>query len=289
MQLVLTESVLAPRAHRERTAEVVFEGLGAPAVHFAIPAALSLYAAGQTTGLVVDSGEGVTSIVPIYEGHVCTPAVQRLELAGRDVTEALRLHLRRSSFLVSQRGASSTLSYGGALGPTLHSSSELELVRELKERACFVAKDPKAESAGAGQPAEYRLPDGQAVVLGHGRHRASEVLFDPRQMGHEGMSVHHAVAAAVGGCEVDLREAMLASVHLAGGTTCTPGFGQRLLWEVRKLAPEGSRVRITAPASRKHSAWTGGSIFASLGTFRAALVTKELWEEAGAAALWKDR
>jgi hypothetical protein len=84
---------------------------------------------------------------------------------------------------------------------------------------------------------------------------------------------------------LELREALLGSMHLAGGTTCLRGFGARLRDELRRVTPQGARIRISAPASRAHSAWTGGSILASLGTFREALITKAQYDECGAGAL----
>ena len=330
-QLLLTEAALAPRAHRELAAQLVFESLGAPAAHFALPAALTLYAAGVTTGLVVDCGEGATSVVPVYEGRVLDAAVQRVELAGRDVTDALRGHLRRavydsgavdgdalggSSSSSSSGGGGAAASraggggshryYGGALGPTAGSSAELELVRELKEAACFVrprgggggvvggGDGGQARAAAAAHVGDapggdefYSLPDGQRVRLAReARALSAEVLFAPRALlGSEAPSVPEAVALALGGSPLELREALLASVHVAGGTTCMRGFGQRLLEELRAVTPQGARIRISAPAARAHSAWIGGSIFASLGTFREALVTKAQYDECGAGAL----
>ena len=277
-----------------------------PGLHVALPAVLTLYAAGDTTGLVVDSGEGVTSIVPVYEGHALPKAVQRLEIAGYDVTQALRLHLRRASFISAPASSSSSsVAYGSAFGPTLHTSAELEVVRELKEAACYVAKDPKAEAAAFAKAAraapggsaisssnsmtgEYRLPDGHLVRLGEDRFQAAEVLFKPStSLGGfpEQPGIHEGVALALHYTEVDLRETMLASMHLAGGTTCMRGFGDRLLAELRQLTPPSTHIRISAPATRKTSAWTGGSIYASLSTFQSALVTKAEWEEHGASIL----
>ena len=97
--------------------------------------------------------------------------------------------------------------------------------------------------------------------------------------------MHSLVAASLASVDVHLRERMLGSLLLAGGTTTLPGYGARLAGELQALAPSGARVRISAPAARASSAWVGGSIYASLASFRAAAVTKAAWEESGAAAL----
>lgn len=63
------------------------------------------------------------------------------------------------------------------------------------------------------------------------------------------------------------------------------GFGERLLNEVRKLAPKDIKIRISAPPERKFSTWIGGSILASLATFKKMWVSKEEYEEDGNAIL----
>ena len=87
--------------------EIFFENFGAPTFYVAVQAILSLYATGRVTGCVIDSGDGVTHTVPVYEGYSLPHAVQRIDLAGRDITKYLATILRE----------------GG--GPTFTSSAEL--------------------------------------------------------------------------------------------------------------------------------------------------------------------
>ncbi|HDD67515.1 MAG TPA: actin, cytoplasmic 2 [Candidatus Thorarchaeota archaeon] len=263
--VLLTEAPFNPRENRERMASVMFENFGVPAVYVATQAVLSLYASGRTTGLVVDSGDGVTHIVPIYEGFAITHAIRRIDLAGRDITEYLRRLLR-------QRGYSFV------------SGAEKEIVRDIKEKLCYVARDPEQErmvADSAGVDKQYMLPDGETITVGAERFQAPELFFNPSAIGLDTLPLDEHIVESIKACDVDLRRDLYANIVLSGGSTMFDGLKDRLLKEITELVPENVEVRIIAPPERQYSVWIGGSILASLKTFQKMWVSRKEFEEAG--------
>jgi len=88
--LLCTESPLNPKGNREKMTQIMFETFNVQSFYVAIQAVLALYSSGRTTGVVFDSGDGVSHTVPIYEGYCLPHAVTRLDMAGHDLTEQMQ-------------------------------------------------------------------------------------------------------------------------------------------------------------------------------------------------------
>jgi len=260
--VLLTEAPLNPAKNRERAAEIFFESFNVPALFISMQAVLSLYSTGRTTGVVLDSGDGVTHTVPIFEGFAMPHNIMRVDVAGRDVTRFLRLLLRKE-------------------GADFHRSSEFEIVRTIKESVCYLSTNTPRDEVDT-EKVQYKLPDGSVMEIGQSRFRAPEALFRPELIGEECEGIHECLVYSIQKSDMELRKTLYQNIVLSGGSTLFQGFGDRLLWEVKKLAPKDIKIRISAPQERLYSTWIGGSILASLDTFRKMWVSKKEYEDEGA-------
>ena len=189
--MLLSEPPQNPQLNRERMTEVMFETFNVPAMYCNVQAVLGLYAAGRTTGCVVDSGAGITHAVPIFEGYSLPHSIQKMDLAGQDITAYL-------TKLLTARGFEFT------------TPAEADVVNDMKEVLCYVAHDYKKEVADmkestAGQRS-YELPDGNAVTVGTERVQAAEALFNPMLLDREMPGLHETAFNCISKCDNEIRK-----------------------------------------------------------------------------------
>jgi len=269
--VLLTEAPRNPKANREKMVEIMFETFEVQNIYVAIQAVMSLYSAGRTTGLVVDSGDGVTHTVPVFEGFSLPHAVEKMEIAGRILTTYLAKLLLES-------------------GHSMTSSSEFEIVKDIKEKLCYVAQNFAEEREAAQTSSEfdkqYTLPDKKVITVpATVRMGAPELLFDPSKDGMTVKSMPELAWASVTASDIDVRRELCKNVIMSGGSTMYEGIPDRLKQELINKAPSGAEIRVVASADRKYAVWKGGSTLASLSTFASSWVTAEDYQDHGAAVI----
>jgi actin, other eukaryote len=262
----LTEAPKNPTKNREKMVEIFFDTFQVPAFYVSVQAVLSLYASGRTTGMVYDSGDGVTHTVPVFDGFSLKHAVKRLNLAGRELTTNLGDILNES-------------------GINLTSSAEIDIIKDIKEKKCFVALDfdeeMKAFESDKTKETNYELPDGTVINFGNQQIRCPEVLFKPSIIGKDFPGVDKQVYNCIQACDIDVRRDLYENMLLSGGSTMFPGLNDRLVKELKGLANASVNVKCIAPAERKFSVWIGGSTLSTLATFQTMWITKGEYEEVG--------
>jgi actin beta/gamma 1 len=295
LPVLLTDVPRASRRSREQMCKIMFETFKVKGFYVAPQPVLSLFASGRTNGLSVESGAGVTHALPVFEGYALRHASMRSEAAGSTVDARL-------SRMLAERGRK----FGRA---------QAHLVRALKEQRCAVALAfaAEVERAGVGSNAaqEHELPDGTVVQLDERcRLEAAEALFDPSllQAGdagsagptQSGPARGHAGLAwtSLAQCDADLQRTLRSAVVVSGGTSMLPGYARRMQAELDEKtgaegkgtadqerpedAPktgEGGPAVVLADSRRKHAAWIGGSMLASLSTFASMRITKQEYDD----------
>ena len=319
--VLLTEKPLTPKEDREKMTEIMFETFNSSRFYLAMDALLSLYSAGGTTGLVVDSGDSSTRIVPIYEGKCISDAIQTSKLRPGDFTEYLRK-------MLMEKGYSFTDTDG---------RESRDIVRNIKESLCYVAldhekelKDPVTDTKffkmyynpksyvwtdrkkamnevfgpkfseiinqylpqSAAQDFEFKsipnrdyvLPDGKVITVGMERFKTWEPFIKPELVGLEQEGIHKMIRSAIFQCDRHIRGYVAGNIVMAGGNCMWKGnMARRLKNEVKKFVsdPNIYAVNVTASENGCHSAWMGGSVLASLSAYQEMWIRKWEYDESG--------
>uniref|UniRef100_A0A8C1T8Z5 Actin related protein 2a n=1 Tax=Cyprinus carpio TaxID=7962 RepID=A0A8C1T8Z5_CYPCA len=239
---------------------------------------------GLLTGVVVDSGDGVTHICPVYEGFSLPHLTRRLDIAGRDITRYLiKLLLLR--------------------GYAFNHSADFETVRMMKEKLCYVGYNIEQEQKLALETTvlveSYTLPDGRVIKVGGERFEAPEALFQPHLINVEGVGVAELLFNTIQAADIDTRSEFYKHIVLSGGSTMYPGLPSRLERELKQLYLERVlkgdvdklskfKIRIEDPPRRKHMVFLGGAVLADIMKDKDNFwMTREEYQEKGTRVLEK--
>eukprot|EP01083_Nonionella_stella_P242506 845871_1 len=296
---LMTESPFSPQLQREKTTQIMFESFNVTRFYLISTSLLACYSKQSTTGVVLESGDGGTTVTPIYEGCALSVSKEnRLDLTGFMFTDYLEK-------LLSNKGNSFT------------TTSEKEDLRDIKEKHCYCALDYDKELVKSQNTTDiqldHTLPDGETITVNESRFEYGEPLFNPQLIGIENRSgVHQMIYDAVMKCTCDagIRRDLFSNIVIAGGNTVFNGFQERLELEMSKpllkhividaFARQYCDIRsvsedvrdlthsyatdeykILCPPERMYSVWIGGSVLASLVTFEDMWITKEEYDETG--------
>ncbi|KAI8872268.1 Actin/actin-like protein [Ramicandelaber brevisporus] len=283
-KIMLTEAPLNPKNNREKMCEIMFEKYGFRGTYIAIQAVLTLYAQALQTGVVVDSGDGVTHIIPVFQGYPLPHNTKRLDIAGRHVTRYLIK-------LLQQRGYA------------FNRTADFETVRQIKEKFCYVSHDLNLDRKLATETTvlveSYTLPDGRTIKIGSERFQAPECMLQPELVDVESGGIAELLVDTIQSCPLDVRPSLYKNIVLSGGSSMYAGLPTRLEKEVKQLYCQkvlggdvsrlaNFQLNIADPPNRKYMVFLGGAVLAKLLADREdAWITKQEWEEQGVRSLQK--
>ena len=258
-KIIVTEAPLNPISNKIKIFEILFEKIGVGAINIEPQAKCSLFAEGIDTGIVLDSGDGVTHCIPVSDGAILKHNIERMDIAGRHITEYLVRLLQKKGY-------------------AFNSSADFDFVRELKEKYCFVSNDIENDRRLERETSFYNsyhlLPDETRIRISDEKFEAPEILFNPSLIGKEYDGIPYMMMKSINKCPIDCRKGLYSGIVLSGATTLFPGFASRIENEIKKLYKETAlklakekkikiNINVIDSPKRKYAVFIGASIIAN--------------------------
>ena len=258
-KIIVTEAPLNPISNKIKIFEILFEKIGVGAINIEPQAKCSLFSEGIDTGIVLDSGDGVTHCIPVSDGAILKHSIERMDIAGRHITEYLVRLLQKKGY-------------------AFNSSADFDFVRELKEKYCFVSNDiendRKLERETSFYNSYHLLPDETRIRISDEKFEAPEILFNPSLIGKEYDGIPYMMMKSINSCPIDSRKGLYSGIVLSGANTLFPGFASRIENEIKKIYKETAlklakekkikiNINVIDSPKRKYSVFIGASIIAN--------------------------
>eukprot|EP01119_Soliformovum_irregulare_P008559 TRINITY_DN21674_c0_g1_i1.p1 TRINITY_DN21674_c0_g1~~TRINITY_DN21674_c0_g1_i1.p1 ORF type:complete len:419 (+),score=111.26 TRINITY_DN21674_c0_g1_i1:75-1331(+) len=296
---LLTEPPLNAPENREYTAEIMFETFNVPGLYIAVQAVLALAASWTSrnvkdrtlTGTVIDSGDGVTHVIPVAEGYVIGSSIKHIPLAGRDITAFVQNLLRER-------------------GEQVPPAESLEVAKRIKENYSYVCPDIVKEYAKYdAEPSKWiKQYEGKESVtkkpytcdIGYERFLGPEIFFNPEIFSSDFLTpLPKVVDDTIQSCPIDVRRGLYKNIVLSGGSTMFRDFGKRLARDIKRSVDyrikrseelSGGKIKsvpldvnVISHHMQRYAVWFGGSMLASTADFYNVCHTKAQYDEIGPA------
>ena len=221
--ILYTEAPFVQRETKEYIARVLYETHRVKSLIMVPTPILSIFSVGLTTGLVIESGDGLTWVCPVINGQIIDQSVQKLTLAGTDINQYLKNLLMRE-------------------GINIESSAVEEIVREIKEKNCYFILDPNSKP-DMNDNFSLSMPDGSSINIPHFIfHEAPEVMFQPQLLGFPIKNISQAIIASLQGIDKHYWSDLLSHIVISGGNFTHSGFEDRLKMELNALLPQLGKI-----------------------------------------------
>ena len=259
--LVLTEPSLNSIKNRQDLFGYMFETFKIENLFIANQALLSLYSTGKFTGIVVESGAGVTQIAPIFNTRVSSYAVNRIDFGGNELSE----YLNR---LLSEKNKH------------FEKKKYLKFLEQIKKEACYVENKYK-KHLGEVEPYEFKLPDGNSITIKTERTTVPEAIFRPDLLGKDWDGIHDLFFNSIEKIKEEEQKPLYENIIVSGGNTMFPGFEKKLEKKIKKKFGNNKNARFIHVEDKMNAAWIGGSSFCYTLNIDNDFVSKSDYEELG--------
>jgi len=279
-KILMTEAPSNPTKNKIDMAQILFEKIGIGYFNIEPQAKMTIFCEGEETGVVLDSGDGVTHVIPIAHNYLLHHQIKRLDIAGRHITNYLIKLLQIKGY-------------------AFNSTADFEIVRELKEKYCFVSCDIDSDRKLGQETTFYnsytKLPDGRKIRISTEKYEAPEILFQPHLIQNEMPGVHEMLYNSINSCDIDVRKDLYKNIILSGASTMFPGYASRLDKELKNIYTEKTLklakdktikipLNIIDSPRRKYSVFIGATVLANVYNaqgYEGYWISKSEWEESG--------
>lgn len=287
--MLLTEPSLHNKEHRMKLVTHFFEKYQVPAFFICKSTVLAAFSCGRSTCLTLESGANTTYATPIHDGYALQPSMIKCDIGGSYLTEVVGDTLASKGINIAPKYAFTRKTVNGQIivdyqkyentTPSYEHYAKQEVICELKESLLTLLPDTQ----GTDAKTEYELPDGTKVNLDADAYRIPELLFTGTSEENSFIGVHKMITEAIMRSDLDIRKELYANIVVAGGNTLIPGFVERVQQLVPETSPAGTKIKVIAhmQGERQLSAWLGGSILSSLGSFQQMWMSQQEYKENG--------
>ena len=246
----IIDSIFTSSKERETIAQILFEKLNIYQLHFEPQSIMTLYSTSKTSGLIVQSGEMSTEIVPIIEGYIISQGICNFPISGHQLTDKFG-NVYKDIFDINNVSNHywMTQKIKEKYAEILPTSKDFEELMKLKTL-------PKKE---------YILPDGNTVDLGKEIYEIPESIFDPSIIEIQSENLPQTIINSINKCDISTRKELFNNIILGGGNTFIKGFETRLKIEIDEIKKRN--CGIISLKERNYSAWIGASGISSLSNF----------------------
>ncbi|CAL6076015.1 Actin [Hexamita inflata] len=271
-EIILTEPPMNAPENRERLSEIMFESFNFKGMFIGAQALFAIFSKAwdksnlEQTGICLDIGDGVSHVIPVYEGYVMQHAVQSVPIAGKAITQFVQDMLSRRE--------------------KIQTDLQQKIAKIVKEKYCYCANQALAMEFMDFQPINNQNICGVNIDIGQEAFIAPEIFFDPSIYSkiHD-QSIAQIVFNSIQHCPIDCRKTMYENIYLSGGSTILKGFSQRLQNDIQAIVDSknlrGITVNVKSHSLQRTAVFSGASIFGSKPEFKDVVLSKQRYDEEG--------